>query len=77
MFNRVFGSIILISFVLHTQFACANTVVLNKNEIEKPKLETGNVDKTIKGTLLLDDSEELANLIDDQKKHDLKDLERL
>lgn len=77
MFNRVFGSIILISFVLHTQFACANTVVLNKNEIEKPKLETGNVDKTIKGTLLLDDSEELANLIDEQKKHDLKDLERL
>ena len=77
MFNGVFGSIILISFVLHTQFACANTVVLNKNEIEKPKLETGNVDKTIKGTLLLDDSEELANLIDEQKKHDLKDLERL
>ena len=77
MFNRVFGSIILISFVLHTQFAYANTVVLNKNEIEKPKLETGNVDKTIKGTLLLDDSEELANLIDEQKKHDLKDLERL
>lgn len=77
MFNRVFGSIILISFVLHTQFASANTVVLNKNEIEKPKLETGNIDKTIKGTLLLDDSEELANLIDEQKKHDLKDLERL
>ena len=77
MFNRVLGSIILISFVLHTQFACANTVVLNKNEIEKPKLETGNIDKTIKGTLLLDDSEELANLIDEQKKHDLKDLERL
>lgn len=77
MFKRVFGSIILASLVLHTQFAIANTVVLNKNEIEKPKLETGNVDKTIKGTLLLDDSEELANLIDDQKKHDLKDLERL
>ena len=77
MFKRVFGSIILVSLVLHAQFAIANTVVLNKNEIEKPKLETGNVDKTIKGTLLLDDSEELANLIDDQKKHDLKDLERL
>jgi len=77
MFKKVFGSIVLFCLSMHIQFAYAEAVVLNKNDIEKPQLETSGVNKTIQGTLLLSDSESLANLIDEQKKHDIKDLERL
>ena len=33
--------------------------------------------KTISGSLLINDTETLANLIEEQKKHDVKDLEKL
>lgn len=54
-----------------------NTVTLDKSNLEKPEIMTGENVQTIKGSLLLKDSEDLANLIDEQKKHDMADLEKL
>jgi len=72
------GSIILFVFIVLPAFAVrADVVTLDKSTIEKPTLETGKVDTTIKGSLLVNDSESLTTLIDSQKEHDLKDLERL
>ncbi len=51
--------------------------MLDKTNLEKPELDTGNVKKALNGSLLVNDSETLANMIDQQKEHDLKDLERL
>ncbi len=45
--------------------------------IEKPELSTGSKITKVKGSLLVTDSETLANIIDDQKKHDIEDLEKL
>ena len=52
-------------------------VTLDKTAIETPELSTGEINHSIKGSLLINDSETLTNLIDEQKKHDLKDLEKL
>ncbi len=54
-----------------------NVVTLDKNNIEKPELILGNNSETIKGSLLLNDSETLSKIIDTQKEHDIKDLELL
>ena len=54
-----------------------NAVTLDKSNLEKPEIMTGESVQTIKGSLLINDSEDLANLIDEQKKHDMKDLEKL
>ena len=64
-------------FALPTWSAQTNVVTLDKNNLEKPEIITGETAKTIKGSLLVDDSETLSKLIDEQKEHDLKDLERL
>ena len=55
----------------------ADVVTLDKSTLEKPQLETGKVDTTVKGSLLIDDSESLSTIIDEQKNQDLKDLEKL
>ena len=54
-----------------------NTVTLNKDEVEKPKYEVNQGTKHLEGSLLINSSEDLSALIDSQKEHDLKDLERL
>ena len=78
MFKRLLGSIVLASFIILPSFAVrADIVTLDKSTLEKPQLETGKVDTTIKGSLLVNDSETLASIIDEQKERDLKDLERL
>lgn len=78
MLKRLLGSIILSSVVILPSFAVrADVVTLDKSAIEKPTLETGNVNTTVKGSLLVNSSETLANIIDEQKERDLKDLERL
>ncbi len=77
MFKRLLGSIILLSFVSLPCFSLsADVVVLDKNTLEKPELVTGDV-KALNGSLLVNDSETLADIIDQQKEHDLKDLEKL
>ena len=78
MLRRFLGSIALVCFISLPCFAVsADAVVLDKNNLEKPELMTGSLNKTINGTLLLNDSEDLTTIIDEQKEHDLKDIENL
>lgn len=59
-------------------FANAGEVVtLDKDSVEKPKIQIETTEKQLKGSLLINDSETLANLIETQKEHDIKDLEKL
>lgn len=76
--KRLLGSIVLLAFfAMSVQAAPTNVVTLDKTSLEKPEIITGETAKTIKGSLLVNDSETIANLIDEQKEHDLKDLEKL
>lgn len=78
MKRRLLGSIIFLYFVALPIFAVeSNVVTLDKNNLEKQELSTGNANKSLQGSLLVNDSATLANLIDEQKEHDLKDLEKL
>ena len=59
-------------------FANAGEVVtLDKDSVEKPKIQIETTEKQLKGSLLINDSETLENLIETQKEHDIKDLEKL
>jgi len=76
--RRLLGSIILSLYLtLPIYSATNNVVVLDKSNLEKPEIITGETAKTIKGSLLINNSEDLSKLIDEQKEHDLKDLEKL
>lgn len=76
--KRLLGSIALfLLFQTSAMAAPINVVTLDKTALEKPELITGETNQTIKGSLLVNDSETLANLIDEQKQHDIKDLEKL
>ena len=78
MIKRVLGSIVLLSLLaLPVLSAGSDVVTLDKNALEKPELLTSDKSQTITGSLLVNDSEVLANIIDKQKEHDLKDLEKL
>ena len=78
MLRRLIGSIVFLSVMVLPAFALrADVVTLDKTLLEKPELETGEIKESLKGSLLVNNSETLANIIDEQKKHDLKDLERL
>lgn len=78
MNKRLLGSIFLASILTLPVFSAGGDVVtLDKANLEKQQLETGKVNKSLQGSLLVNDSEALANLIDQQKEHDLKDLEKL
>lgn len=57
--------------------AQGDIVTLDKTGLEKPELLINKANKELKGSLLVNDSEELAKLIDTQKEHDIKDLEIL
>lgn len=77
--KRVWGSlIIMLLFAVHV-FANndSNVVILDKDGIEKPELTIDTTTKQLQGSLLINDSETLSQIIDEQKQHDLKDLERL
>ena len=52
-------------------------VTLDKNGIEKPSITIEKGTKQLQGSLLVSDSEDLAQLIEVQKDHDIKDLEKL
>lgn len=78
MLKRLFGSIVLLNFLILPSFSIgANVVTLDKNQVDKPELATSNKNQTLQGSLLVNDSEDIANIIDEQKEHDLKDLEKL
>lgn len=74
------GSIVLLLLLVLSQAGFAiqtDVVTLDKTALEKPELYTGTLNPELKGSLLVNGSEELANIIDEQKKHDMKDLELL
>lgn len=75
-FLRSIALVLLLSFSLCCT-SKAETVTLDKNNLEKPELLTDKKSTSLNGSLLLNDSESLANIIDSQKEHDLKDLEKL
>ena len=78
MTKRVLGSIVLSACLVLPAFSGSGDVVmLDKTSLEKPELLTSDKNQTITGSLLVNDSETLANIIDKQKDHDLKDLEKL
>ena len=71
-------SLILALLALNVCFGADDGVVtLDKNSVEKPSIAIDKGTKQLQGSLLVSDSEDLAQLIDTQKDHDIKDLERL
>lgn len=77
---KKFLGVSLVITLLLSQYAFAGdngVVTLDKNSVEKPKISIESSQKELKGSLLVNDSETLANLIDVQKEHDIKDLEKL
>ena len=51
-----------------------SVVRLDNSDIEKPEIELQDNTKKLNNSLLIDNSEDLSKLIDEQKEHDLKDL---
>lgn len=78
MFKKVIGSIFITAVAILPVFSVpGNTVTLDSNNLEKPEIiYTGN-DAIINGSLMLNGSEELSKIIDEQKQHDINDLEAL
>ena len=60
-----------------TSVIASDVVTLDKNSVEKPQIILENTNKQLKGSLLVNDSETLAHLIEVQKDHDIRDLEKL
>lgn len=79
MKKKIWGAFLAAICVLQPVFALSGggIVTLDKNEIEKPELELKAGEKQLGGSLLINNSEELSALIDQQKEHDIKDLELL
>ena len=77
--KKILRSIVLslLFWGLSTDLVLSESVVLDKNSVEKPHVIIDSQKKTISGSLLINDTETLANLIEEQKKHDVKDLEKL
>lgn len=57
--------------------AGGSIVKLDKNEIEKPEIEIQTGTTQMNNSLLINSSEDLSKIIDEQKEHDIKDLEIL
>ena len=67
----------LIIFSCFLMAEASDVVTLDKTNVEKPVFELGNTNTTYKGSLLINDSEDLAAIVDEQKEKDLKDIENL
>ncbi len=78
MGKRFWSSLILAAMLTTPVFAANDGVVtLDKDSVEKPELAIDTTTKQLQGSLLVNDSETLAKIIDEQKEHDIKDLEKL
>lgn len=74
----ILGILLFIIISFKPAFAISSGVVtLDKKGVESPKFEIKNTKKEFDGSLLIDNSEDLAKIIDLQKEHDMKDLELL
>lgn len=70
----------IIAALLVPSFVAAaddGVVTLDKSSVEKPLITIEKGAKQLQGSLLVNNSEDLANLIEVQKEHDIKDLEKL
>lgn len=78
MGKKLLISFILISILGSSALASNESIVtLDKNTIEKPELAIDTTTKQLEGSLLVNDSETLAQIIEVQKERDIKDLELL
>ena len=78
MNKRFWVSLILLSWLTpFVQAATGGVVMLDKNAVEKPELTIDTTTKQLEGSLLVNDSETLAKIIEVQKERDIKDLELL
>lgn len=70
---------LVLSFFMQASYGVTggSIVTLDKNDIEQPQIEVQDNNKKLNGSLLINNSEDLATLIDTQKEHDIKDLELL
>ena len=77
--KKFWGVLLIISQLLSLQVLAADNevVTLDKKGLEKPEIVLEDNTKKLKGSLLVNDSETLAHLIEVQKDHDIKDLEKL
>lgn len=78
--KKLLGVYLILSLMLsQSAFAIGRSgvVTLDKNDVEKPKIEIEDTQKQLQGSLLVNDSEALSSLIEQQKDHDIKDLELL
>ena len=68
--KKILRSIVLslLFWGLSTDLVLSESVVLDKNSVEKPDVIIDSQKKTISGSLLINDTETLANLIEEQKK---------
>ncbi len=78
MGKRFWSSLILAAMLTTPAFSANDGVVtLDKDSVEKPELAIDTTTKQLQGSLLINDSETIAKIIDEQKEHDIKDLEKL
>lgn len=77
--KKILRAILIFILCSHSCYAINNSsiVTLDKTEIDKPEIDIQDNTKLLHGSLLINNSEDLANLIDKQKEHDIKDLELL
>ena len=77
--KKLLGACIISAIIAqNSAFAINGSVVtLDKNSIEKPEIEIEAATKELQGSLLVNTSEEVSNLVEQQKEHDIKDLELL
>ena len=78
MKKRILGSIVIAVLMSLPAYSIPSEVVtLDKNALEKPELLIEKNSDAIQGSLLINYSEALSKIIDEQKEHDIKDLELL
>ena len=58
-------------------YAEDGVVTLDRKKKKKPAIGIDKGSKQLQGSLLITDSEDLAQMIEEQKDHDIKDLEKL
>ena len=77
--RKLLGACIISAVIAQSSaFAINGSVVtLDKNTIEKPEIEIEAATKELQGSLLVNTSEEVSSLVEQQKEHDIKDLELL
>ena len=78
--KKVLGVVLIIGImILNPSFGIGTggIVTLDKNDIEKPQIELQSSNRQLEGSLLMNSSDDLSALIEQQREHDVKDLEIL